>query len=91
MLLGLIAGATVPIQAGINSRLSFFTDSPISAAVVSFIAGTIAIITFALIAKTPFPKPGAFIQAPWWIWIGGAFGAFYVLSSIILVSKVGAV
>ena len=91
VLLGLIAGATVPIQAGINSSLSFFTGSNISAAIISFLAGSIAIITFALIARTPFPKPDAFAEAPWWIWIGGAFGAFYVVSSIILVNRVGAV
>ena len=91
LLIGLIAGATVPIQAGINSRLSFFTGSPISAAVISFLAGSITVIIFALIVKTPFPKPGAFTQAPWWIWIGGAFGAFYVVSAILLVNKVGAV
>jgi len=91
VLLGLIAGATVPIQAGINSRLSFFTGSNISAAVISFLAGTITIIVFALIARTPLPKPEAFTQAPWWVWTGGAFGAFYVVSSIILVNKVGAV
>ena len=91
ILLGLIAGATVPIQAGINSRLSSFTGSNISAAIISFLAGSIAIIAFAIIARTPLPKPGAFAGAPWWVWIGGAFGAFYVVSSIILVNKVGAV
>ncbi|MCL1832950.1 MAG: DMT family transporter [Leptospirales bacterium] len=91
ILLGLIAGATVPIQAGINSNLSLFTGSNISAAIISFIVGTIAIIAFALIARTPFPKPDAFTGAPWWVWIGGAFGAFYVVASMILVHRVGAV
>ena len=91
ILIGLIAGATVPIQAGINSKLSFFTGSPISAAIISFLTGTIVTIIFALIIRIPLPKHGAFSQAPWWIWIGGAFGAFYVAASILLVSRVGAV
>jgi transporter family-2 protein len=37
------------------------------------------------------PQHGAFAETPWWIWIGGAFGAFYVVSTIILVNNVGAV
>jgi transporter family-2 protein len=30
-------------------------------------------------------------SAPWWVWIGGALGAFYVLGSIVAAPRLGAV
>ncbi len=86
-----LAGATVPLQAGINSRLSFFSGSPVMASIISFLTGTTTLIIFAIATRTPLPASGAFAGAPWWIWTGGIFGAFYVASCVILVNKVGAV
>jgi bacterial/archaeal transporter family-2 protein len=28
--------------------------------------------------------------APWWVWVGGCFGAFYVLGSVVTAPKLGA-
>ena len=89
--MALIAGATVPTQAGINAKLSFYTGSPVTASIISFMAGTVTLILFALITGTPIPGPSSFAGSPWWIWIGGALGAFFVASCIILANKVGAV
>lgn len=86
-----LAGATVPLQAGINSRLSFFSGSPVMASIISFLTGSVTLIIFALISRTPLPSSGAFTGAPWWIWTGGILGAFYVASCVILANKVGAV
>lgn len=86
-----LAGTTVPLQAGINSRLSFFTGSPVMASIISFFAGSITLIVFALITGTQLPAAGSFTGAPWWIWTGGILGAFYVASCVILANKVGAV
>ncbi len=30
------------------------------------------------------------MQAPWWVWIGGFFGAFFVTAATILVPRIGA-
>jgi len=30
-------------------------------------------------------------SAPWWVWLGGALGAFYVLGSIVAAPRLGAV
>ena len=86
-----IAGATVPLQAGINSRLSFFSGSPVMASIISFFTGSATLIIFALVTRTSLPSAGAFAGAPWWIWTGGILGAFYVASCVILANKVGAV
>ncbi len=89
--MALIAGATIPVQAGMNARLNFFAGSPVTASIISFMAGTATLIVYALITRVPVPGPGAFAGAPWWIWTGGILGAFFVTSCVILVDKVGAV
>jgi transporter family-2 protein len=91
LLMALIAGATVPVQAGINARLNFFAGSPVTASIISFIAGTGTLIVYALITRVPLPGTAAFAGSPWWIWIGGILGAFFVTSCVILAEKVGAV
>jgi transporter family-2 protein len=91
MLLGLMAGASIPIHAGINSRLATFTGSPVSAVAIAFFVGAITCIIFSLITRTPFPKPGAFTGAPWWIWIGGSCVVFTIMSITTLAPKLGAV
>ena len=89
--MALVAGATVPTQAGINAKLNIYTGSPIAASIVSFITGTATLIIFAVVTKVPVPALSSFTGAPWWIWTGGILGAFYVASCVILANKVGAV
>lgn len=89
--MALLAGATVPTQAGINAKLNIYTGSPVTASIVSFIAGTFTLIIFAVVTKAPIPPLASFSGAPWWIWTGGILGAFYVASCVILANKVGAV
>lgn len=89
--MALIAGATIPTQAGINAKLNIYTGSPVTASIVSFAAGTLTLIIFAVVTRAPLPAVGAFAGAPWWIWTGGILGAFYVASCVILANKVGAV
>ncbi len=91
LVMALLAGATIPTQAGINAKLNVYTGSPVTASIVSFAAGTITLLIFAFITRAPIPAAGAFAGAPWWIWIGGVLGAFYVASCVILANKVGAV
>jgi transporter family-2 protein len=91
LLMALTAGATIPVQAGINAKLNFFAESPVTASIISFITGTGTLIVFALITRVPLPGPAAFAGSPWWIWTGGILGAFFVTSCVILAEKVGAV
>ena len=86
-----IAGVTVPVQAGINAKLNFFSGSPVTASIISFMTGTLTLIIYALVTRVPLPAPSAFAGSPWWIWTGGILGAFFVTSCVILVDKVGAV
>ena len=90
MLTALVAGALMPVQAGINARLRDFLGDPLVASLVSFSVGTVALILFVLFARIPLPTLGMASAAPWWTWLGGALGAFFVAVSVILAYKLGA-
>ena len=89
VLFGVAAGAMLPLQFGINAQLAEWIGSPLRAALVSFAVGTAALLVVALAAARAWPERAG--DAPWWVWIGGALGAFYVLGSIVAAPRLGAV
>ena len=90
VLLALAAGFCIPVQAGINAQLNLWTRSPVLAAAISFAVGTLALFGYALATRIPFPPPAHFTTAPWWVWIGGFLGAYFVFSTVILAPRIGA-
>jgi bacterial/archaeal transporter family-2 protein len=90
VLFGLTAGAMLPFQAGINAVLAGYVGSPIRAALVSFAVGTIALLLLALAVARGWGSQEVG-GAPWWVWVGGLLGAFYVAGSIVVAPKLGAV
>jgi transporter family-2 protein len=90
MLTALVAGALMPVQAGVNARLRDFLGDPIIASLVSFTVGTVALLGYILVTRTPWPTMAAAAEAPAWSWFGGALGAFFVAVSVILAFKLGA-
>jgi len=90
MLTALVAGALMPVQAGINAKLRLFLGDPVVTSLVSFGVGTLALFAFVLVTRTPAPTLAAAAAAPWWTWLGGALGAFFVAVTVILAYKLGA-
>ena len=90
ILLGIVAGISVPTQAGINAQLGLWTKSPVIAATISFAVGTVTLVIYTFATRIPLPAVATIGSHPWWIWTGGALGAFFVTSTIILVPKLGA-
>lgn len=90
IILALLAGAILPLQAGINLRLRHAIGEPVLASLVSFAVGTAALIVYVLAARMPMPTGPMIVSAPWWAWIGGALGAFFVFASIVLAGQLGA-
>jgi transporter family-2 protein len=84
------AGAMLPLQFGINAQLAKWVDSPVRATLVSFVVGTVVLFIAALPLIRGWPSLGRLGSAPWWVWIGGALGAFYVLGSVVTAPKLGA-
>ena len=87
--LALIAGAAMPLQAGINLRLRYALADSVWAALISFAVGTLALAVYAL-ATRPVPTLAMASGAPWWAWLGGMLGAFFVTVTIILAANLGA-
>lgn len=85
----LLGGMAIAVQAPINARLSGVTGDPVAAAAVSFLVGFLALAALTLIRGLPaLPSLSA---TPWWVWTGGAFGAFYVWATIWSVGTLGVV
>ena len=90
MLLAFVGGIFLTLQVGVNAQLRLLTGHPIYAAFISFCIGTLLLFISSLTAKVPWPSFVKFYQAPWWIWTGGALGAFYLWLAIVLAPRLGA-
>ena len=88
VLFAVVAGVFLPVQAGINTRLSHFVGGPVRASLVSFVVGAIALLVVVLL----FYRSGGVHarSAPWWAWVGGGLGAFYVTATVVVPSRIGA-
>lgn len=90
LLLAVIAGAILPVQATMNAKMAKFAASPVLAALLSFLAGTVALIAYVLATQ---PNVSAQLtgvrQAPLYVWLAGLMGAFYVVVSISLLPRLG--
>lgn len=90
ILFALLAGAGMPLQAGINLRLRHALGEPVMAALVSFAVGTVCLLAYVAATRTPLPVAGTLSGTPWWAWTGGALGAFFVFATIVLAGQLGA-
>jgi transporter family-2 protein len=84
------AGAMLPVQFGINAQLASWVDSPLRATLVSFAVGAAVLLVATLAFARGWPGADRVAAAPWWVWIGGVLGAFYVLGSVVTAPKLGA-
>lgn len=85
-----VAGIALPLQAGVNVQLRGVLGSPIRAAFASFTVGTVLLFALALVLRgEPLPALATVARAPWWFWMGGVLGAFYLASSIVVVPRLG--
>jgi transporter family-2 protein len=89
IIIALLAGAVLPMQAAVNAQLRYVVGSSLLAALVSFGVGTAALLLYAAFARLPLPDGRAALQAPWWAWSGGLLGAFYVLTAILVAPRLG--
>jgi transporter family-2 protein len=88
--LGIVAGFGLTVQVGMNAQLRKVLQSANTAALISFVVGTLALITLVLLLRTPVPDRGTLASVPVWAWFGGLLGAFYVASSTVVAANLGA-
>ena len=89
LLLALVAGAMMPTQAAINNKLAGYVASPISAAFISFLIGTVGLFVYMFATGVPISNLTNIKDAPPIAWIGGLLGAFFVASTVILAPRIG--
>ena len=89
-LFAIAAGAMLPFQFGVNAQLANWVGSPVRATLVSFVLGTAVLLAATVLFARHWPDAEKLGGAPWWVWLGGCFGAFYVLGSVVTAPKLGA-
>ena len=82
-----LGGAAIATQAPINARLGAQLGDPVAAAAASFLVGFV--VLGGLTVLRGLPGAEAITAGPWWVWVGGALGAFYVWAAIWSVSTLG--
>jgi bacterial/archaeal transporter family-2 protein len=95
ILLGLTAGAILPVQGAINSLLRHDLHAPLAVGITSFVVATLAmapVLLFSAVAiqKRPEAAQHGLPTIPWWSWIGGVAGAYYVMMVFIAIPLIGA-
>jgi transporter family-2 protein len=86
----ILAGALNTVQSGANVTLNKSLDQPILASLVVAAVGAIVYLLAAPFMGLAVPTPERVASVPWWGWLGGALGAIYVLSMILIAGRVGA-
>ncbi|NLM38151.1 MAG: DMT family transporter [Firmicutes bacterium] len=89
LLLAFLGGVAVMFQVGVNSQLRNWVGHSVFAAFISFSIGALVLFFYILIQRVPWPDWSKTWQAPWWVWLGGALGAFYVWTTIVVAPKIG--
>jgi len=88
--LALVAGGLLAVQAGANAQLSKAVGSPFAATTLQLAIGTGLLVVVALFTGT-LAVLAAVPQAKWWHLVGGTASAVYVVSTIVLFPRLGAV
>ena len=79
LLLTLFAGALLPVQAILNTRMGRQTGGPLMGSLISFCVGLICLLVLNMIIN-----PGGIMNVkpagvtPWFLWLGGFLGAIFV-------------
>ena len=79
----------IPTQGAVNTKLSSYVESPIAAAFISFLVGTIALFLCLLFAGMPLSSLANSKNAPIIAWTGGLLGAFFVSAIAASVPRLG--
>ena len=89
-LIALLAGALVTVQTGSNARLKDALGHPLPAVIVSSLLGIVLLVAAMAVTRASIPPLGRALSAPWTAWLGGALGAAYAMTVVVLAHGLGA-
>ena len=75
IVLSILVGALVPLQAGINATLGQHAGHPLFGMVANMTLATLIVYSSVIVLRVPLPFAQVFASAPWYAWLGGACGA----------------
>ncbi len=87
-ILVLLAGAMTAAQPPTNAILARESGSVLVAALISFAVGTVALVAAAL-ATRPRISLAPLVEVPWYAWLGGFYGAFFVAVTAFAAPRLG--
>lgn len=90
VLLALLAGALLTVQVGANTRLSRGAGGPFAATTLQLGVGAVVLILLSALVGT-LGALGSLPEVTWWHAFGGLASAFYVCSTIVLFTRLGAI
>lgn len=88
LLLPFAAGVGIAWQAATNGRLAQRVGSPMTATLMSFVAGTAVLIVAASVSVAVRGMPEALPVEPW-LYLGGLLGFAYILLGAVIVAHTG--
>ena len=88
--LAVLAGSAVGIQRALNGQINSFSKKSFATSQLNFITGTAFLLLLLLLRSTStahsFMNP---TSGPWWMFLGGSIGVFYIAFSSVAVQYVG--
>lgn len=88
MIAVVFGGAATALQAPTNAKMMTAVGSPVNAAFVSFAVGTAALGILAVLFQAR-PDMAAARNLPWYAWVGGLYGAIFVVAAAWGVPRLG--
>lgn len=86
--LAVIAGIFMSVQAPTNAILGKASGSPVVAAFISFLVGTVALGAVVAAGSGRLLAP-ELRSVPWYAWLGGLYGAFFVAIAAFGAPRIG--
>jgi len=87
--IALTAGGTIAFQVVINTQLRQYVGTPMYATFCSLAVGAIAALTYCLVVRSPVPVMADVARAPWWCWLGGFIGVYFLWCSVVVSPRLG--
>ncbi|MBL8985106.1 MAG: DMT family transporter [Gemmatimonadetes bacterium] len=90
IVVALLLGAGLSVQAGVNASLRSVLGHPLHSTIINFVVGLVLVLAYALLSGLRTPAAGQFGRAAPWMYLGGAIGAAYVTGVVVLAPRLGA-
>ena len=88
---GMVAGGCVVVQQALNATLrSELSSSAFWAAFISYTGGMLTLLFVLGVTREPWPALSMIAKSSPLSWIGGIFGTVYIVASIMLLPRLGA-